>query len=248
MSHVAPTKCKRCAKGFSSSRSRQQHIRDALQHKRTVEVVQRHEEIYVGIPASEVNKIFNAAVRLRFAKPDVSTLIQITSTKVQPEIVSAIREGALRLLPPDNTIDGQRVRKEIAAEKARHSAAAELNFVTYIRSVGFTFMDEAEQKQRIKEALDNGLQPIRSTPDILFAQPVHLQGKQCRWIEYKNTFGFKKNPFVHSKQRKQLTRYVEQFGAGIVVYKLGFEQNLLNMGGVSIVREVEVFAWFQKQR
>lgn len=106
-------------------------------------------------------------------------------------------------------------------------------------------MNEAEQKQRIRKALDNGFQPVRSTPDILFLQPVHFHGKECRWIEYKNTFGFKKNPFVHSSHRKQLKRYVQDFGAGIIVYKLGFEEKLLNIEGVDYVGEMDVITWLQ---
>jgi hypothetical protein len=104
----------------------------APQHRQNVETAQRVEESYTGIPAKDVKQIFSAALQLRFAGPDASCIIAKTGTKVQPEVVAAILEGALRLLPPGNSMNGQRLRREIAAEKLRHSAAAELHFATHI--------------------------------------------------------------------------------------------------------------------
>lgn len=219
---------------------------DFTQQNQPVDPAREEEEVYAGIPAKDVNQIFSDALRMRFARPDASILVQRMATRIQPEVVAAILEGAARLFPIDNSVGGQAVRREIAAERQRRSAAAELRFVTHIRDIGIEFMDEAEQKQHIRTALDSGLQPIRSTPDILFAAPIALRGKQCRWIEYKDYFGFRKNPFVHSKNIKQFKRYVKDFGAGMVIYKLGFQENLFEIEGVSYAREAEALAWFQK--
>jgi hypothetical protein len=64
---------------------------------------------------------------------------------------------------------------------------------------------------------------FKSTPDTLLHQPVLLQRRQCRWIEYKNSFE-----------------------AGVVVYKLAFEENLLDIEGVDYGREIDFFVWLQK--
>ncbi|KAK4549314.1 hypothetical protein LTR86_011336, partial [Recurvomyces mirabilis] len=103
--------------------------------------------------------------------------------------------------------------------------------------------DERQQNQRIQAAIDEGI-PLscRLTPDVLFDTPTMVFGHMCHWIEYKNTFGFKSSPYVHSKNKAQYQRYVTQIGDGIVVYKLGFESGLITLPNVQVCREAEAFA------
>ena len=77
------------------------------------------------------------------------------------------------------------------------------------------------------------------TPDVLFDTPTMIFGHMCRWIGYKNTFGFKSSPYVHSKNKSQFQRYVTQLGEGAVVYKLGYECGPNTLPGVQICREAE---------
>jgi hypothetical protein len=86
---------------------------------------------------------------------------------------------------------------------------------------------------------------IRATPDVLFVEPTDINGVVCHWIEYKNMFGFKQNPFVQSKIKQQCRRYALLFGSGIVVYRLGFESSLLNLEGVHVMREQEISLWIR---
>ena len=62
----------------------------------------------------------------------------------------------------------------------------------------------------------------------------------CTWLEYKNYFGFRSNPFVASASKKQYQKYAAQIGPGAVVYRLGFESGHVNIDGVMTFREKEV--------
>lgn len=70
------------------------------------------------------------------------------------------------------------------------------------------------------------------TPDIRFDEPTYILGQLCWWLEFKNHFGFRKNPFVAAKDRRQLLKYATQIGPGAVVYKLGYETSHVNIDGV----------------
>ena len=199
---------------------------------------------YTGVPTTQIRPVFRTACKQRFGRVSAESVIAMTGTTLDPDVVSAILEGALRLLPPDGSIEGQERRKQEMAHKAAHALRAESAFVDQVRRLQPLLQDESQQKERIKAALEDGRSDaIRSTPDILFDHPTNLYGRSCRWVEYKNTFGFKSNPFVHQKHKKQLRKYVATFGPGMVVYKLGFEHGLFQIDGLSCFREQEVIEW-----
>ncbi|TKA74651.1 hypothetical protein B0A55_07965 [Friedmanniomyces simplex] len=110
------------------------------------------------------------------------------------------------------------------AVKFEQALAAEEAFLSHLRATGHQLLDEREQRQQIQVAIENDHPTIRLTPDVLFQCPETICGQVCHWMEYKNTFGFKSNPFVHAKHKAQLHRYVKSFGEGMVVYKLGHER------------------------
>lgn len=204
-------------------------------------------EPYTGVPSTQIRPVFGMARKHRFGRVDADSIIAMTGTSLDPDIVSAILEGALRLLPPDNSIEGQERRRQEMAHKAAHALRAESAFVDQVRRLQPSLQDESQQKQRIKAALEDGRSDVvRSTPDIFFDNATNLCGRSCRWVEYKNTFGFKSNPFLHQKHKKQLRRYVATFGPGMVVYKLGFEHGLFQMDELSCFREQEVTQWIDQ--
>ncbi len=61
---------------------------------------------------------------------------------------------------------------------------------------------------------------LQKTPDVLFKKVEHINGLNVRWIESKANFG----DYVELKRnyKKQLKPYREMFGEGIVVYWLGY--------------------------
>lgn len=133
------------------------------------------------------------------------------------------------------------------AAKAARAAEADTTFVENVKSYQSRLMDENEQSA-IRAAIDAGERyVVRATPDILFAAPTIIGGSCCTWIEWKNTLGLRDSPIVHRKHREQLQRYINIFGPGMVVYKLGFECNLMQIKGLSMQREADVAEWLRSQ-
>lgn len=265
--------CKRCRKGFNDLHSLQQHLRDSARHSTPLPragsfidpsgvvspqsgeppsadaTAPSRSSPYQGIAGSLIRPVFRKACALRFTSPSVEDLIHQSRTRLHIEIVSAILEAALRLLPSDRTLEGTSIRKTAEAAKAARAREAETAFVGNVRAYHSRLMDEDEQKQAIRAAINAGkCDFVKATPDILFEEPITINGTKCSWIEYKNTFGFKDNPFVHGKHKQQLRRYINTFGDGMVVYKLGFECNLMRMNGLSIQREADIIDWLQAQK
>lgn len=205
-------------------------------------------KLYSGIPASMVKPVFMAACRLRFSEPTVEGLVRSTGTTLDRQVVGAILEGALRLLPTDNSPEGQSSRKTKMAVKAAQALEAETQFVSQIQKFQPRSIGEKEQRENIRRASEAGsVEVVRSTPDMLFSESTSLCGSDINWLEYKNMFGFKSNPFVHKKNKAQLRRYVETFGSGMVVYKLGYESNHLIIDGLKVMREADVMQWLRSQ-
>uniref|UniRef100_A0A1B0GMH3 CDAN1-interacting nuclease 1 n=1 Tax=Phlebotomus papatasi TaxID=29031 RepID=A0A1B0GMH3_PHLPP len=65
----------------------------------------------------------------------------------------------------------------------------------------------------------------RKTPDARLLSRCFYRGRRIHWIESKAFFG---NTFNHGKVvQRQLTPYSEEFGAGIVIYWMGFVTDIL---------------------
>ncbi|KAK0886389.1 hypothetical protein LTR02_018169, partial [Friedmanniomyces endolithicus] len=82
-----------------------------------------------GVTPALIKPVFRAACALRFSNPGVTDIIDRTNTRLDREIVGAILEGALRLLPVDNTPEGQTTRRANMAAKAEQAMAAEETLV-----------------------------------------------------------------------------------------------------------------------
>lgn len=191
---------------------------------------------YIGVPREEVAPVFKKACYLRFKKPDVDMLLQHVNTRLDRAIVSALIEAALRLLPPAETLEGKIEAAKAMQKKAESAQLAEASFVDRVRSSGHQFLTENEQK---------ALQ-LRPTPDIRFSEPVMIDGRLCYWLEYKNFFGFRSNPFLASKTKKQLKNYASCLGPGAVVYKLGFEIGHIVETGIHLFREAEALCFLEQ--
>lgn len=252
--------CRRCKDGFVSSDELNRHFltshaavatlspAERVQHATTLNAVVSEQRPYDGISRALVTPVFKMACNLRFSQPTPSIIIARTRTTLDHDIVSAILEAALRLLPPDSTPEGIRLRREKAADQARRAEAAETSFIDRLSRADTGLLRERQLKERARAALDAGQEGvIRLTPDALLSRPSLICGKVCRWIEYKNTFGFRSSPYVASKNKAQFRKYASTFGSGMVVYKLGFESNHVQIEGVYCFREAEVLQWLDGQ-
>ena len=253
-------RCDHCNRFFKSAHSKEQHTRNSKSHKikqpcstdnnphpqtspRDCEKANRRMPVmmigaavhdfvppYTGIPRATVVPVFKMACRLRFMKPDVNMLLECIDTQLDRMIISALIEAALRLLPPDNTIEGRAEAKVKIQKKMEQALLNEVSFIDHLRNFGYSFLTEREQKES----------QLYPTPDIRFLEPISIHGHLCHWLEYKNYFGFKSNPFIASKNKKQLKKYASELGPGAVVYKLGFEVDHIVATGICSFREAEV--------
>ncbi|RAL09374.1 uncharacterized protein BO97DRAFT_374795 [Aspergillus homomorphus CBS 101889] len=185
---------------------------------------------YAGIPRALITPVFRMACRLRFKNPDVETLLNYVNTRLDNTVISALIEAALRLLPPESTPEGKAKAIERMQQKQEWALLHEVSFIDQVRGFGHQFLTESEQKQK----------QLCPTPDIRFHEPVLIQGHLCHWIEYKSYFGFKSNPFITSKDKKQFKRYASELGPGAVVYKLGYETEHMTATEINFFREAEV--------
>ena len=66
------------------------------------------------------------------------------------------------------------------------------------------------------------------TPDFLLMEPIEWHGDQYNWIESKASFG---DEYIHRKNhRGQVSKYVELYGQGILVYWYAYLDNLKSRG------------------
>ncbi|MEM3896420.1 MAG: TPD domain-containing protein [Archaeoglobaceae archaeon] len=80
-----------------------------------------------------------------------------------------------------------------------------------LRSLGINFKVERELK-------------MQKTPDFFFEEPIELFGRKIRWIESKALFADHKIYDLYA--RKQIIRYREMFGEGLVVFWRGVLQGI----------------------
>lgn len=59
------------------------------------------------------------------------------------------------------------------------------------------------------------------TPDLLFDEPVFINGKRVHWIDFKSYVGCDAQFIARSNQR-QVERYTQKWGPGALCFQLGF--------------------------
>jgi len=84
------------------------------------------------------------------------------------------------------------------------------------------------QPEMVKEQSKEHGRPIR-TPDLLFLDHVEINGQPVAWIDAKHFYGADVD-FQRKKMAKQMNRYIEEWGAGAIVYRHGFCANLFIPG------------------
>lgn len=91
------------------------------------------------------------------------------------------------------------------------------------RGVNLRRQNEMVSEQRLEHG-----RPI-NTPDILFLDHVEINGQPVAWIDAKHFYGADVS-FQRKKMTKQMSRYIEEWGSGAVVYRHGFSENLFIPG------------------
>ncbi len=91
------------------------------------------------------------------------------------------------------------------------------------RGVRIRRQNEMVSEQRLEHG-----RPI-NTPDILLLDHVEINGQPVAWIDAKHFYGADVS-FQRKKMTKQMSRYIEEWGSGAVVYRHGFSENLFIPG------------------
>ena len=98
------------------------------------------------------------------------------------------------------------------------------------RGVNLRRQNEMVAEQRLEHG-----RPI-NTPDILFLDHVEINGQPVAWIDAKHFYGADVS-FQRKKMTKQMSRYIEEWGSGAVVYRHGFSENLFIPGCIMLDAE-----------
>jgi len=88
------------------------------------------------------------------------------------------------------------------------------------------------QPEMVKEQSEALGRPVR-TPDLLFLDHVYINGHPVAWIDAKHFYGADVE-FQRKKMKKQMNRYIEEWGAGAIMFRHGFCENLF-MPGVQML-------------
>ena len=80
------------------------------------------------------------------------------------------------------------------------------------------------QPEMVKEQSELLGRPVR-TPDLLFLDHVYINDQPVAWIDAKHFYGSDVD-FQRKKMKKQMNRYIEEWGSGAIMFRHGFSQNL----------------------
>ena len=134
------------------------------------------------------------------------------------------------------TIANQRIKeeiKEIVKEDSVYSPWG--NDIQVQRGIwGEEMLHNWLNENHLEYRTENDLRgKFSKTPDCLLNEPVRINGRIVSWIESKASFGDKIE--FNKNFKNQLSKYVEMFGNGIVVYWFGYLDNLDFPPGIEIV-------------
>jgi hypothetical protein len=84
------------------------------------------------------------------------------------------------------------------------------------------------QEELSEEQIKSHGKPI-NTPDFLIQSEFYINGVKINWIDAKNFYG-SNVAFIKNKIKKQITKYIDSFGSGCIIFSLGHnkELNILN--------------------
>ena len=80
------------------------------------------------------------------------------------------------------------------------------------------------QPDMVREQSELLGRPVR-TPDLLFLDHVYINDQPVAWIDAKHFYGSDVD-FQRKKMKKQMNRYIEEWGSGAIMFRHGFSENL----------------------
>ena len=80
------------------------------------------------------------------------------------------------------------------------------------------------QEELVKIQMKEYGKPI-STPDFLITNELFINGNKINWIDAKNFYGANVSFIKHSIE-KQIQKYIKNYGDGLIVFSLNYNENL----------------------
>lgn len=145
--------------------------------------------------------------------------------QIPPENVLGDRDLRQYRIAYRNDADS-RFNQQLVADIAAHN---ELALIEYFRAAGVGLRTQedlvAEQIKKFGRAT--------LTPDILFADPVHVNGVRVYWLDYKNYVGTTV-PFLRISNTEQAAKYAAEWGTGVLCYNGGYVADLSITGAILV--------------
>jgi hypothetical protein len=106
-------------------------------------------------------------------------------------------------------------------QSAKFAEEFEVTLGEFLTANGVEFRTQedlaAEQVEKYGRAIN--------TPDFLIVSDLSINGKKINWIDAKNFYGA--NAFmIRFSVKKQMKKYIKEWGHGAVVFSLGFSEKL----------------------
>ncbi len=116
-----------------------------------------------------------------------------------------------------NDIYNQIEQSNTATEAAEFEKQIEEILVKY--KINFQTQEELtiEQTKLYGKAIN--------TPDFLIKSELIINNNKINWIDAKNFYGSNVN-FVKKKIKKQIAKYINSYGSGLIIFKYGFNSDL----------------------
>jgi len=80
------------------------------------------------------------------------------------------------------------------------------------------------QDQLVEEQTQKYGRPI-STPDFLIQSDLYINNIKINWIDAKNYYGANIT-FILDSLNKQVNKYINEYGTGCIIYKLGYNDSI----------------------
>jgi hypothetical protein len=80
------------------------------------------------------------------------------------------------------------------------------------------------QEQLAKEQLSS-TGKVTNTPDFLIKSELVINNRKINWIDAKNFYGANID-FIRNKIKKQIKKYIDEYGSGCIIFSLGYNSKL----------------------
>jgi len=125
-----------------------------------------------------------------------------------------------------NSVKNQKNSADVAMKN-------EMLAVNFFKNIGIKCMTQDDlAAEQIRE-----YGKVIITPDILFIDPVYINGSRINWIDYKNYVGTDVK-FIYASNYEQASRYNKKYGMGAMCYHNSFVDNVMIPGTMILNADV----------